>query len=88
MKLTEGSVDRNFGMIKNPETLVLFRDNLIVDSINKSFDDIEIYDFKLDNEIGVPGLKTAWKQELILFIDKNGSTKLLKNRWGNAGKVR
>lgn len=69
------------GVIRNPETLVLFRKNLIRDSLKKHFNDIQHYDFKI-------GKKPMLTANLILFVEDDGKTKLLKSRWGKTGNVK
>ena len=61
-------------MIKN-EVIILNRDDKVFHNKNKEFDKIEYYDFKISREI-------FSKASIILFIDNNGRTKILKNRYG------
>ena len=62
--------------------IILRRDDLIKSSEDKPFIDIKYDDFRnepFDDKFRI--------NEIILFIDNNGQTKLLKNRWGNQGVV-
>lgn len=79
LKEAVNSIDE--GVIRNPETLVLFRKNLIYNSLNKRFVDIEFNDFRIDR-------KPMLTASLILFIDDDGNSKLLKSRWGKTGNVK
>ena len=67
-------------MIVNPKTLVITYDDLNIDAIRKKkkINEISIYDFSFKlsrNDIR--------KYEIIIYIDENLNSKILKNRWGN-----
>lgn len=87
----EKSIDsRSKGMITNVKTIVLYRDNLYRNKVDKDFKDIQIDDFVYDNSEVGKVLTYPRHQEIIIFIDhnENGRTKLLKNRWGRTGEVK
>lgn len=59
---------------------VLRRSELRKDVINTPFPDIQQYHN--------PGSQESIRQaDMVAFIDEDGSTKILKNRWGNPGVV-
>ena len=66
-------------MIKT-DTLILFQED-IHPSYNKlPFSEIDYYHFKNEK-------KKMIRENLIIFIDRTGKTKILKNRWGDKGTV-
>lgn len=60
--------------------LVLRRNNLIVPSQNKPYEDVEYTDIARSFE-------PVTQASVVMFIDEFGNTKLLKNRYGNGGIV-
>lgn len=56
--------------------LILEREDLIIGSEKKHIKDIKFYDFKNSIE----KLNTS---SVVLFIDEDGTTRILKNRWGD-----
>ena len=64
--------------MRKEETLILGREDMIEHNQGK---DIRIIDFT-DFEISVKPLQ---ENGIILFIDNNGDTKILKNRFGDKG---
>jgi hypothetical protein len=56
------------------------RENLTKQSKDKLFSDIELYDFAFD-------MHDVNMSELIMFVDEDGNTKILKNRYGYVGNV-
>lgn len=63
-------------MIKET-TIVLFREDMHLDNQKKSFDEIFITDFKFE-------VYEAIKQNgIVVFVDTDLRTKMLKNRYGN-----
>lgn len=67
--------------MKTVTTLLLDREDLIKDSEHKLLIDIEWTDFIFGNNI----VRT---EELIMFIDVDSRTKIIKSRYGNSGLVR
>ncbi|MDD4000215.1 MAG: hypothetical protein PHX62_04905 [Bacilli bacterium] len=57
-------------------TLILERDDLNINGYRKPINKINVKDISISIE---PILKSS----LVLFIDNNGDTIILKNRWGN-----
>ena len=62
------------------EVLVLERKDLIVDHNKKVIEDITHRDFELSTT------KLTIKYNIVLFIDENGRTKIIKNRFGDEGE--
>jgi hypothetical protein len=62
-------------MIKT-DVIIYERIDLIVHSKNKDISEIKYCDFRISNEI-------FNKASIVLFVDDNGRTKILKNRYGN-----
>jgi hypothetical protein len=65
------------------KAIVLFRANLPKDRQEKSFNQITLSDFKYDGSV-----RKAYESEIIMFVDTDRRTKILKNRWGNMGTVK
>ncbi len=65
-------------MIKT-DSLVLFREDLI--DTKKSFESIAYADFS------VLITREFLVNSIVLFVESNGKTKVLKNRYGNEGSV-
>ena len=65
------------------QTIVFFREDLRRDMEKKKLKDIEYRDIQTGG-----GKEFLCRASLILFIDKNYQTKILKNRWGNQGIVK
>ena len=57
--------------------LILDRCDLIESEVGKKIEDITLYDFKL-YELNV--IKTIKDHDLVKFIDRDGSSKILKNK--------
>lgn len=66
--------------MKEETTLILWREDLNPRSSNKSFNDINYNDFTVSWEFCI-------KQPIVLFMDNDGKTKMLKNRYGNDDKL-
>lgn len=66
--------------MRKEETLILDRDDLINSSRDKTIADINFMDFKIS-------LKPAREVNIVLFMDDNGESKVLKNRYGDEGRV-
>lgn len=62
------------------EVLVLERKDLIVDYNKKVIEDITHRDFVLSTT------KLTIKYNIVLFVDENGRTKIIKNRFGDEGE--
>lgn len=65
-------------MIKT-DSLILFREDLI--DTKKSFESIAYADFS------VLITREFLVNSIVLFVESNGKTKVLKNRYGNEGSV-
>lgn len=61
--------------------LIFRREDLLRDRCDKTFDELIYYDFKSDSR------ETMLTMPVIMFIDDNGETKILKNRWGDEGNI-
>lgn len=73
---------------KKPEmiestVLVLFRSNLTKDKEKLPFRKITLNDFKYDGSI-----RRAYQENIIMFVDEDCKTKILKNRYGKPGIVK
>lgn len=66
------------------ETLILFREDLTDDSkkiaLPELYNNLGIQHFKLKPSI-------MYKQVLVVFIDDDGQTLILKNRYGFTGQI-
>jgi hypothetical protein len=67
-------------MIVNPKTVVVTYDDLNIDAIRKKkkINEVSIHDFSFKlsrNDVR--------KYEIIIYVDENLNSKILKNRWGN-----
>lgn len=63
-------------------TQLLKRKHLIEDSLCKNIDDLSSIDF-------ISHIRNIFKSEnLIIFIDDNGDTRIMKNRFGKEGTIR
>jgi hypothetical protein len=70
-------------MIDDAKLLVLFKEDLIHHSEDKPFEEIDLMDFRV-------GVKQFLPPSIVMFIDYrsgHAQTRILKNRWGNEGKV-
>ncbi len=65
--------------MRKEETLILKREDMIESNQGKDILLVDFTDFKIS-------VKTFQENEIILFIDNNGYTKILKNRFGDKGK--
>lgn len=70
--------------MKSEKVLILGREDLIACSFDIKASHINITDFK--KSVGET-MKLFARQNMIIFIDDNGETRVLKNRWGDRGKV-
>jgi hypothetical protein len=61
---------------------IFFRENLIKSSKNKSIENIIYQDFKSNER------RLFLVEYVVLFIDTNGDTKILKNRYGKEGIIK
>jgi len=70
--------------MKKEMVLILGREDLIDCASDMKASHISITDFRgtVNNT-----MKLFAKQNMIIFVDKNGETRILKNRWGDNGKV-
>ena len=59
------------------EALILERTDLLVESNKKVIEDITHRDFELST------IKLTSKFHVVLFVDENGRTKIIKNRFGD-----
>ncbi|MCK9415964.1 hypothetical protein M0Q97_04820 [Candidatus Dojkabacteria bacterium] len=59
------------------EVIILNRNDLTIHNNNKEFSEIKYDDFRIPNEF-------FYKANIILFIDTDSRTKILKNRFGYA----
>jgi hypothetical protein len=70
-------------------TVVAFRDDLTRNDKNKKFEDVGIFDFSFNSETEQECdvcRHTIYVADLVIFVDTDGRTKILKNRFGNRGK--
>jgi hypothetical protein len=67
------------------KVLVLRREDLILEAQDKAFKDVRAFDLKF--EYMNHGDKSFQWADVVIFVKNDGSTKLLKNRWGNDGFV-
>lgn len=70
--------------MKEVTVLILGREDLIERSNDIKASYIRISDFK---EIAHNTMKLFAKQDMIIFVDTNGETRILKNRYGDEGKI-
>lgn len=61
-------------MLKN-EIIILDRTDLTIHNNNKNFSEIEYYDFRISD-------LRCLSCSVIFFVDNDGRTKILKNRYG------
>ena len=66
--------------MRTEEILILDREDLVEKAKSKKVSDINAYDIK-------GTIKPFCNNGFVLFVDDDGSTKLLKNRYGKTGKV-
>ena len=66
--------------IREDKLLVLRRNNLIASAQEKNIEDILLTDIARD-------LKPLYIASVALFVDENGATRILKNRYGFDGVV-
>jgi hypothetical protein len=64
--------------MRKEETLILGREDMIETENGKDIRIIDFIDFKIS-------IKPFQENGIILFIDDNGQTKILKNRYGDKG---
>jgi len=64
--------------MRKEETLILEREDMIENNQGKDIRIIDFTDFKIS-------VKPFQENGIILFIDNNGDTKILKNRFGDKG---
>jgi hypothetical protein len=64
--------------MRKEEILILEREDMIETKNSKSILLIDFTDFKIS-------VKPLQENEIVLFIDNNGQTKILKNRYGDKG---
>ena len=64
--------------MKKQITLILEREDMFEIKNDKNILLIDFNDFKMS-------VKSVYEYGIILFIDYNGQTKILKNRWGDNG---
>jgi hypothetical protein len=64
--------------MRKEETLILGREDMIETKNGKSILLIDFTDFKIS-------VKPFQENGIILFIDDNGQTKIIKNRYGDKG---
>jgi len=76
------------GMIEDVITIVLFRDNLRYENRKTLIKELSLKHFSFDNNPSISPLRKPMKAELVIFVDKDGKTKILKSRWGNLGIVK
>jgi len=67
--------------MKKEEILILEREDLFEEKQDKSIVLIDFTDFKIST-------KAIQVNGIILFIDENGKTKILQNRYGNKGNIK
>lgn len=70
----------NVRNMKKEETLILGREDMIERNQGKNILLIDFTDFKIS-------VKPFQENGIILFIDNNGDTKILKNRFGDKGRL-
>jgi hypothetical protein len=70
--------------MKTEKVLILGREDLIECSKDINVTRLSLTDFKWT--VG-DTMRIFIKQLMIIFIDKNGETRILKNRWGDTGKI-
>ena len=80
--------DINNGIITEVKTIVLLRKNLSRSSLSLSFDEINFTHFKYESDGTKSTTKYSQVKDLIMFVDTNGRTKMLKNRYGKIGEVK
>lgn len=74
------------GILTDVRGMVLTRKNLYEQYKELAFDDIDWSHFKYrKNEFHPTGIFKM--SDLVIFVDENGKTKIMKNRWGNTGNV-
>ena len=66
--------------MRTGDLLVLTREDLITISENKKINDINSFDIK-------GTFQPFASASLVIFVDDNGSTRILKNRYGKIGDV-
>ena len=65
--------------MRKEEALVLGREDMIEAEIGKPIHLIDFTDFRISH--------THFQQSIVLFIDDNGQTKILKNRYGEVAEL-
>ena len=86
MKEIEELIKNDNGCITDVRTVVVYRKNMLRRCNGISFVDADLFCFKYNEE------KTPFRfscvQDIIMFVDDDGQTKLLKNRYGRPGEVK
>lgn len=70
--------------MKSEKVLILGRDDLIDCAKDVHISHLSLTDFKWT--LG-DTMRIFLKQNMVIFIERNGETRILKNRWGDTGKV-
>ena len=70
--------------MKNEKVLILDRDDLIDSAKDVRISHLSLTDFKWT--LG-DTMRIFLKQNMVIFIERNGETRILKNRYGDTGKV-
>lgn len=78
----------NNGIITNVKTVILFRKNLSNSNKGLFFEEINLDHFKYETNGDSSTVEYSQVQEVIMFIDDNGRTKILKNRYGKTGEIK
>lgn len=77
----EELIARMFSKTENERTattLILYRSSLAIGSKQLSINDIQFFHFKMT-------LSEMHKYDIVMFIDNNNTTKIIKNKYGNTG---
>lgn len=75
------------GILTDVKAMVLTRKNLCKQYEEIPFKDVDWIHFKYRTKQERPS-RLFMEIELCIFVDDDGKTKLLKNRWGNTGEVK
>lgn len=70
--------------MRTENVLIVGREDLIDSAKDKDISRFKMSDFS--KTIG-DSIKLFARQNMIVFIDNNGETTVLKNRWGDSGKI-
>lgn len=74
--------------ITDARTIILFREHLNKVSKKLDFDKITISDFMYSEDTQLNSFRIPCILDIIMFVDINGRTKIIKNRWGASGEVK